>query len=529
MQVSLVRGVLPRTVFAVTACAAIALVISLVIALVRPAPGKPVDSVSGADCAGSVGSAESSSPTRRAATPTETVPTTVIPTLSEMVPTTVAPTPTSTPAAPPALLLPILAIPATTAIAGLAGLLLAWFLSDGIMVFGVSLGWPVIITAACGFAGLGAIAATIVVANRRRAPRAAARRITRAIAVILIPLTLVATGLRIDAIFGEYQTIGSLVGYTPYPSLDSVTVHRAAMTVAQWRAAAARHAAPDHPAHGRILSVTIPNTKSHFNARKAMVYLPPAALAKRPPRLPVMELLAGQPGSPGRLVAAAGLARMMDAYADAHDGLAPVVVVPDQNGADTHNSLCADTSQGNAETYLTRDVVAWTKRTLPVAATPRMWAIGGFSQGGTCTTQLAPRHPDLYSAMLPVDGELKPTNGSVADMTTNYFRGRRADYDAQVPVNALAALDPDEARGLALFAGAGERDKDSIRNMRTIAAAARKAGVSDITEIVVPGRGHDWHAVQAVWRPGVDWFGARTGLGEMTKSIKEYPQVEVQQ
>ena len=478
MQMSLVHGALPRTVFVLTACAAVALAVSFVIAILRPA--RPT----------------------RATHPTRPVC---------------------------AVAISIAVIPAAAAVAGLIGLLLVWFLSDGIMVFGVSLGWPVIIAIACGFAGLGAIVAALVVADRRRAPRAGARRITRVIAVILIPLTLLATALRVDAIFGEYQTIGSVVGYTPYASIDSVAIRRPAMTVAQWRATAARRAAPDHPAHGRVLTVTIPNTKSHFQARKAMVYLPPAALAKTPPRLPVMELLAGQPGSPGRLIAAGDIARMMNTYAAAHDGLAPVVVVPDQNGADTHNSLCADTSQGDAETYLTRDVVAWTKRALPVATGPRMWAIGGFSQGGTCTTQLAPRHPDLYGAMLPVDGELKPTNGSVADMTRSYFRGRRADYDAQVPVNALAALDPGEARGLALFAGAGERDKESVRNMRMIAAAARKAGMSDVTEIVVPSRGHDWHAVQAVWKPGVDWFGARTGLGTMTRSIKDYPQVEVQE
>lgn len=51
----------------------------------------------------------------------------------------------------------------------------------------------------------------------------------------------------------------------------------------------------------------------------------------------------------------------------------------------------------------------------------------------------------------------------------------------------------------------------------------------ETTELVVPGADHDWHAVQAVWNPGLDWFGARTGLGEMTKSLEEYPQVEVLQ
>ena len=105
------------------------------------------------------------------------------------------------------------------------------------------------------------------------------------------------------------------------------------------------------------------------------------------------------------------------------------------------------------------------------------------------------------------------------------FAGDRKAYDEQVPVNAIAATGTPEQ---ALFTGAGERDKESISNMRTIAAAARKAGM-EVTELIVPGAGHDWHAVQAVWRPGLDWFGERTGLGEMTKSLKEYPQVEVLQ
>nr|WP_043166689.1 alpha/beta hydrolase-fold protein [Bifidobacterium callitrichos] len=466
MQTSLVRGALPMTVFSLTALAGVAMVGMLIATAVRRA-------------------------------------------------------------APAPIVVPLLA----TIASGVVGLIAAWLVSDVFMVFGVSLGWPVIITIACGIAGLGFLIAAIVVANRRRVPCTVARRMMRALAAVLVPLALVSTGLRVDAIYGEYQTVGSLVGYSPYASIDSITVHRASMTVAQWRSRARAHRLPSMPdaTAGRVVTADIPNTRSQFHARRAMVYLPPAALSPTPPRLPVMELLAGQPGSPGRLVAASGIASMMNAYAAAHDGLAPIVVVPDQNGADSHNSLCADTSQGNAETYLTRDVVDWAERRLPVAKTPRMWAIGGFSQGGTCTTQLAPRHPDLYGAMLPVDGELKPTNGSVADMVRNYFRGRRADYDAQVPVNALAALDPGEAHGLALFAGAGERDAESVRNMRTIAAAARKAGVDEITEIVVPGTGHDWHAVTAVWHPGIDWFGARTGLGDMTKELKDYPQVEVQE
>ena len=44
-------------------------------------------------------------------------------------------------------------------LAGAAGLLVAWLVSDVFMVFGVSLGWPVIFTIAGGIAGVGFVIA----------------------------------------------------------------------------------------------------------------------------------------------------------------------------------------------------------------------------------------------------------------------------------------------------------------------------------------------------------------------------------
>ena len=291
-------------------------------------------------------------------------------------------------------------------LAGAAGLLVAWLVSDVFMVFGVSLGWPVIFTIAGGIAGVGFVIAAAVTL----------RGVRRALAVVLVPLVLASTALGVDSIYGEYQTIGNLVGYTPYPPLGSVTVRKASMSVGEWRDKARKGALPSMPDSGRVFAVDIPNTESKFKARKAMVYLPPAALSGRPPALPVMELLAGQPGSPGRLIDAGNIAATMNAYAAEHDGLAPIVLAPDQNGSAMHNSLCADTTRGNAETYLTKDVVNWATTTLPVAKSARMWAMGGFSQGGTCTTQLVPRHPDIYGAMLPSVGSSSPSTGSIATM-----------------------------------------------------------------------------------------------------------------
>lgn len=112
------------------------------------------------------------------------------------------------------------------------------------------------------------------------------------------PLVLLSTALGVDSIYGEYQTIGTLVGYTPYASLGSIEVHKAAMSVSDWHSKARKGSLPSMPSQGKVLTVDIPNTESNFTARKAMIYLPPAALSDRPPALPVMELLAGQPVAP---------------------------------------------------------------------------------------------------------------------------------------------------------------------------------------------------------------------------------------
>lgn len=120
------------------------------------------------------------------------------------------------------------------------------------------------------------------------------------LAVVLVPLVLLSTALGVDSIYGEYQTIGTLVGYTPYASLGSIEVHKAAMSVSDWHSKARKGSLPSMPSQGKVFTVDIPNTESNFTARKAMIYLPPAALSDRPPALPVMELLAGQPGSPSR-------------------------------------------------------------------------------------------------------------------------------------------------------------------------------------------------------------------------------------
>lgn len=395
---------------------------------------------------------------------------------------------------------------------GGAGLLVAWLLSDVFMVFGVSLGWAVIRGIAVGFAMIGFLGVTV----------AHARAWRRAVAIALIPVALVATAMHVDSIYGEYQTIGSLFNYSPYPSIRKSRKTTAKTTVKQWRRLAETGRLPELPAAGKLFTTSIDNTNSGFAARDAIVYLPPAALSDDPPALPVMVMLAGQPGSPNRFFTASGIVPMLDAYAAAHDGLAPIVVSPDQNGAATINSLCADTTKhGNAETYLTQDVNDWIRAHLPVATAPSAWTIGGFSQGGTCSTQLGPRHLDQYGNVLAVDGEIEPTAGSVDEMVRDYFGGDRSAYEAQVPVNAIADHAPSDQT---MILAAGGNDEKSVGNVRTIGKAARKAGMTVVT-LTVPGTGHDWHAVNAVLEASLPWLCARMGLGSTDKTWKDYPKV----
>ena len=249
------------------------------------------------------------------------------------------------------------------------GLLVMWLLSEKFMVFGVSLGWPVIMAAAACCALLGLLVTTIVHARRAR----------RLMAAVLIPFVLVSTALRIDSIYGEYQTIGSLIGYSSYHPLSTSHMQKGTLTVDEWLREVLDGKLPPAAAHGKVYSVDISNTASGFRARTAAVYMPPAALSDTPPELPVLVMLAGQPGNPDRVFSASGIAAILDQYAKAHHGLAPIVISPDQNGDNTVNSLCADTTKvGRAETYLTVDVPRWIKAHLPVSRQARDWAIGGW-------------------------------------------------------------------------------------------------------------------------------------------------------
>ncbi|MEO6943076.1 MAG: alpha/beta hydrolase-fold protein [Lacisediminihabitans sp.] len=296
---------------------------------------------------------------------------------------------------------------------------------------------------------------------------------------------LLSTAVGVNTVTGSFATIGSLVGKTVLPSL-TLPALTSGPSPSNW----------DAPSHllpqGHYGVVEIPATASRFKHREDVVYLPPAALAPHPPKLPVLIMLSGQPGVPMNMVTSVDIPSILDHYARAHRGLAPIVVIPDQLGAPYANPMCVDSPLGRSATYLSVDVPAWIRSHLNVSADRQDWAIGGYSQGGTCSIQLGSRFTATFGNILDISGELAPHRGSVASTVKDAFGGSTAAYEAAKPLNLLASHAP-FADTLAIFA-VGERDKRYRPIETTMREAAARAGMNTV-EIVAPNSAHDWKTV----------------------------------
>jgi S-formylglutathione hydrolase FrmB len=261
------------------------------------------------------------------------------------------------------------------------------------------------------------------------------------------------------------------------------------------------------PDSGVVTQVDIPATRSGFVARQAWLYLPPAYLTSPRAQLPVLVLLAGQPGSPEDWFDSGELAARMDRFAAQHEGLAPVVVVPDDLGDPLSNPLCMDSRLGQVATYLSDDVPNWITATLQVDPDRSAWAIGGLSNGGTCSLQMAVNYPDVYPTFVDISGEAEPNLGDHAQTVQAAFGGDEAAFAAVNPLQVMAERQfPDTAGYLV----AGQEDSVYLPQAQRVFAACQAAGMS-VELHLLPG-GHTWQ----VWGPGLEnalpWLATRLGL-----------------
>lgn len=374
---------------------------------------------------------------------------------------------------------------------------IVWLLSDVYVAFGVGLGRKVFIRVALGVAAVGYALVSVRVHSGWR----------KKIAIFMIPMAMLFSGLQVNAAYGQYPTVREVLGIEHFAEASSFP--RATVTVEQYLQSV-KSGGITVGEHGKINSVHIPATKSGFRARAAVVYLPPAALTKDVPELPVLVILSGQPGNPDTFFTAGGMGRIADNYAKTHNGLAPVIISPDHLGNRFHNTLCADTQvYGKTETYLMDDVMPWIENNLPVTQNHKDWGIAGFSQGGTCTVQLAPTYPNVFHFVIDVAGERGPHAGSEENMINRFFGGNKSAYEAHLPVNTFSRHAPSDQT---IIFGAGELDTIGQGNSVEVSTYAVRAGWK-VQSVLVPDAGHDWEAVRGVMEYGLSEFGYDTGLG----------------
>ncbi|NQX27471.1 hypothetical protein HQQ81_08925 [Microbacteriaceae bacterium VKM Ac-2854] len=381
--------------------------------------------------------------------------------------------------------------------AAAGGFALVWLVGDVLDVFGLSFSWTFRLCIAGVLVG---IALAVFGLGRTRPWR-------RFIAILAIPAVLATSALFVNADFGLYRTVNEALTPHSVPDTTLTPVATTGLDVASADFLASWVPPASMPAAGSVTETAIPATVSRFNARPAAIYLPPAALTATPPRLPVMVMFSGQPGGPEDLFITGHLTQTLDAFAAAHNGLAPIVVVPDQLGSPDQNPMCVDSPLGNVATYITQDVTTWIQATLPVTTDHRYWGVGGFSEGGTCTTQFGAAHPDLYRTWFDIAGEIAPTIGDSTVATA--FGGSNAAYEAAKPVAILAANAP--YHDVVAIVGYGALDDRYGGETKTVAAAMTAAGVA-VTELVSPDSGHDWNTVGYVFTNGIPVLCERLGL-----------------
>jgi S-formylglutathione hydrolase FrmB len=200
--------------------------------------------------------------------------------------------------------------------------------------------------------------------------------------------------------------------------------------------AALRNTRPDA---GKVVPVDIPATGSGFTHRREYVYLPPVWFTgATPPRLPVVMMIAGEFSNPTNWIRTGNAVGVVDGYAKAHAGAAPVLVFVDSSGSFNNDTECVNGPRGNAADHLTKDVRPYVISQFGTSATAADWAVVGWSMGGTCAIDLTVMHPDMFSTFDDIGGDRGPNSGTKAQTIKRLYGGDAAAWAAFDPRTVMA-------------------------------------------------------------------------------------------
>lgn len=340
------------------------------------------------------------------------------------------------------------------------------------------------------------------------------RKAATPIAVVAV---LLLSGLQINAYYGQYETVGSFynadtAGLTALsaqemrnPQVPKTHQNTSLPAASYWKKPT------NMPQNGKIVTANIPGKTSGFNAREAIIYLPPAYLTSQPPELPVLVLVAGQPGGPQRWIGAGKLESIMNQFAHQHQGLAPVVAVVDPNGSTLGNTMCMDSQIAKAGTYLSVDVPTWIKTNLNVQTDTSRWGFGGFSFGGTCALQMGTANPKIYPNIIDLSGQAEPALSVNRSQTIQLaFNGDVKAFDVNTP---LYLLKKNSYPASFAYISVGASDKHYGPDARIVSEVAKAAGMH-VVEAQQPGDGHSWASARAGLSDALNLLAPRLGMSQ---------------
>jgi S-formylglutathione hydrolase FrmB len=320
-------------------------------------------------------------------------------------------------------------------------------------------------------------------------------RVTAALAIVLALLVCA-------------NDVNRFVGYFPTVA-DAVAGLQGQLPPGQMSVAQVRNRDPKGAIAGALVSVTIPATPSGFVHRTELVYLPPVWFkGAHRPTLPVVELVGPEHSKPENWVRIGNAVKTSQAYAALHHGLGPILVFTDPTASFANDTECVNGPQGNSEDHLVRDIPPYLSATFGASRDPKLWAVLGFSMGGTCAIGLATQHPTVFGHFVDISGDLAPNTGNKAQTIAHLFGGSAAAYAAHDPLTVMAKHGPYQNLTGRFLDGSGE--VTHIQQARLLSTAAAKVHIP--SQIVVLPGGHNWQFGSTALANVFPWLCGQLGL-----------------
>ncbi|NUR16971.1 MAG: hypothetical protein HOQ13_11770 [Dermatophilaceae bacterium] len=176
----------------------------------------------------------------------------------------------------------------------------------------------------------------------------------------------------------------------------------------------------------RLQTYTVVAGRSHAEGQ-VYVYLPVGYDPRARRTYPVILGLHGFPSGPKSFLRLSFLSDI-DSLTAAHRMAPSIVVVPRIDTPAGLDTECVNGAPGQpqTDTWLSRDIPAWTIHHFRVERTRTAWATIGYSYGAWCAASVSMRHPDVFGASIVLLGYFRPDFSRSYDPLSS--RGLR-DYD----------------------------------------------------------------------------------------------------